>query len=504
MWQILSSLLGGKVRATACLTFIVISLPVITVNAACIPEGSYNPDTIECTGVDTIGVVSGNGEDTISVLNDATVSVENKELSATLTAIDTGNQDDSVINLGSVSACYITAIEPSIGISSIPQLGENKQYVWNSRLAIGVNLGNGNDYVGNHGSLMVEAILNSSVQPQVTNVTSSHQGPGPLSVEIAALGIDGGNSGDIIENTGQLTVTATDNTGANAVTAVGISSGNGKDIITNTGTITVTASSGQPAVEPQAMVSQIVTVTSNSKPQDDTQPSPKVTAIGIDAGNAKDAVVTNAGSLLVESSTDGGVPQASALGILAGNGKDTIFSDGAITVTSEVVQSDSSWTATLTGGDDLIATTTLNASATGIDSGNGGDIITNDGTILSEALADLGGLNVELNLADTSHADTSVTLNSNAIGIISGNAKDIVTNTGAIDANATSRLNSVNVEINGADAGLADSRNLLDSSATALITGSGNDTIATTGSISASAISEMLEVGVNVSYADVT
>ena len=73
------------------MTFIVISLPVITVNAACIPEGSYNPDTIECTGVDTIGVVSGNGEDTISVLNDATVSVENKELSATLTAIDTGN-----------------------------------------------------------------------------------------------------------------------------------------------------------------------------------------------------------------------------------------------------------------------------------------------------------------------------------------------------------------------------------------------------------------------------
>ncbi|MGD8568263.1 MAG: autotransporter outer membrane beta-barrel domain-containing protein [Gammaproteobacteria bacterium] len=485
-----------KLGSGLCAAFLLFS--VSTANADCQPQGSQKPDDILCTDADDDGVASAGGDDTVTVLSNATITVQGVAPTTSVTAIDAGNGNDTVINFGSVFAGLAGETDSVVSTVNVPVLSVQTNDPWNRLLATGINLGNGEDHVSNHGSLEVESVLNSAVQPQITTTTSSRQEPQPLVTEIAALGIAGGNSGDVIENTGQLTVTATDNTGANAATAVGINSGNGKDIITNTGTITVTATAGQPAIQPQASAT---TVTSAKK---EPQPSGKLTAVGIDAGNAKDAVVTNTGSLVVESATDGGVPQATAQGILAGNGKDVIFSDGDISVTSKAAQSDSSTTATLTGGDDLIATTALDASAIGIDSGNGGDIITNDGSILSEALATLSSVNVELNLVDTSHADTSVALDSNATGIVSGNAKDTVTNTGTIDANATSHLSSINVEVNGADAGLADSTNILDSSATALMTGGGNDTIATTGAINASATSQMNEVGVNVSYADVT
>jgi uncharacterized protein YhjY with autotransporter beta-barrel domain len=474
------------------------------VMADCQPLGSQKPDDILCTETDTDGVASAGGDDTVTILSNGSVTVQGAAPLTSVTAIDTGNGGDTVINFGSLFAGLVGEADSSVSSVDIPVLTLQSADSWNHLLATGITLGNGEDYLGNHGSVTVEAVLNATVLAQVADATSSHEDPQPLPVEIAAVGIAGGNSGDVIENTGDITVTAKDNTGVNATTAVGINGGNGKDIITNTGTITVTASSAQPAVVPQTQALQVTTATSNKEKKPVPQPSPQVTATGIDAGNSQDAVTTNIGSLIVKSSTDGNVPGADAQGILAGNGKDVVFNEGAITVTSEVIQSDSSRTATLTGGDDLTATTILDASAIGIDSGNGGDIITNDGVILSEALAELTTFNVELNLVDTSHADTSVSLYSNATGIVSGNAKDTVTNTNSIIANATSRLDSVNVEINGADAGLADSRNILDSTALALTTGSGNDTIALSGSTTASAISVMDEVGVNVSYADVT
>ena len=479
-----------KAVSRSCATLIFL-LPFVA-TADCLPEGSTKSDDIICTGTDNDGVVSGNGDDSVTVSSGANISVKNTEPVISLTAVDTGNQDDSVINYGEVSVTLAVDATSSI------DLGLDKLNTWTNLSAIGVNVGNGGDYIANHGLLSVDAILNPSSLLQVSNIEPDSNSQ-PVFIQVNAIGMIGDEGSDELVNTGELRVTAKDNTGTNAAKAVGIKSGNGKDIITNSGTITVTASSKQPS-----LLSQTVTTLAKDKTTYTSKPASKVTATGIDAGNAKDAVITNSGVLVVNSFADWPVSQVVSQGIQTGNGKDVIFNDGEIKVDSSTVVSERTTTASLNGGDDLTATTTLDSFASGIDSGNAKDTITNDGTILSQTLSELTNVNVELNLVDTSHADSSTSLFSNSVAITSGNGQDTVTNTGAIKASATSRLDTLNVEINGADAGLADSINLLDSSANAMFTGSGNDTIATSGSVTASATSEMDEVSVNVSYLDIT
>ena len=466
-------------------------LSAATATASCLPSGSQKPDNIVCTGTDTTGVVSGNGSDTVTVMTGAQVDVQGTPPATSVTAIDTGNQDDTVINSGGISASF-TADTASITSLFAASYLKGKQLY-----AIGIDLGNDNDTLDNQGTLAVTAILNAS--PQITAstlVASSYHDETPWPIQITAKGVVGGNGKDVLLNAGSIAVTAQDNSGANAALAVGIESGNGKDVITNNGALTITASSTQPV--------QLIASTISTGAKSNIPAAASVTSIGIDAGNAMEATISNNNTLVVSSTADWAAAQVLAQGIRSGNGKDEITNNSLMTVTAQTSSSSSTWTAALTGGDELLASTTYNSQAIGIDSGNGGDTITNNNSLLSQATSELTTFNAELNLADTSHADTSVTLLSNALGISSGNARDTIINNGSIQASATSHLGTVNIEVNGADAGLADSANLLDAKALGISTGSGDDTIKSIGSITATATSTMSEVGVNVSYLDIT
>ena len=146
------------------------------------------------------------------------------------------------------------------------------------------------------------------------------------------------------------------------------------------------------------------------------------------------------------------------MGIEGGNGNDTIDNAGTINVSASANINSFTPTLTLSGGDDVDASTTLDARAVGIAAGGGRNQITNNGALKASATAAVDNVAVEVNLIDLSHANTSTTVSSTATGIDGGSGSDKVGigNTGTVEATATSRSLSVAVEANLVDAAVSD------------------------------------------------
>jgi uncharacterized protein YhjY with autotransporter beta-barrel domain len=262
----------------------------------------------------------------------------------------------------------------------------------------------------------------------------------------------------------------------------------------------------------------------------DASPGKGVTVVGIEGGNGKDVIVNN-DDLLVSSSDSGeanvfltltGSEEADetttltsgAVAIDTGNGPDKITNTkkGTITsrATSELTNVDISMDlAGFSYGD---ASSSIDSTAVGIIGGNGSDKITNasGGQIAAEATSKLTDLDFELNLklADFSHADALPTLNSTAVGIIGGNGKDTVDNAGLIEANARSEILILSGEVNTVDAAqsaLANASIEANADATALDLGLGADLAVTnSGTIATTATSDVRIGDFNVSYLDIT
>jgi len=190
----------------------------------------------------------------------------------------------------------------------------------------------------------------------------------------------------------------------------------------------------------------------------------------------------------------------------AGFGDDTVTNDGTINVESTSSQSDTAISLSLAGGDDVDASTSVETASTGIAGGHGKDHITNNGALTAGAAASVDNVSVEANLIDLSHADTSTTVRSTAIGIDGGDLGDGIEigASGTVDANAGSTSHNVSVEANLVDAAVSDSGLAVESTATGVQAGTGHDAVHNAGQVAASASSEVRDVGVNVSFVDAT
>lgn len=441
-----SGIIGAALLAAAASV-----LSVSGARADCSPPGTHRSDTITCTGTDTAGIEAGSGNDHVAVLPDASVVVEVVPSNTPSIAIDVGTGDDTVENDGIVS---LTANPPPVPVSASSEpLGCSSS---GSGTVIGVSGGRGNDVIENRATVSVQT---TRARP------SNQQASSSCARTKESVGVRGDSGDDTLKNSSAITVSESSSVIGTPVAVIGIDGGDGNDEIVNAGSITATASAVQ----------------------HDTPVFPLGSSSSGGGGSA-------------------GEPAATAVGIVGGDGKDAITNDGTVTVTSTASIGGLSPSLMLDGGDDVDASTTVDARAAGITGGDGKDRITNNGSVSVSATGEVDNVAVEANLIDLSHANTSTTVTSTATGLDGGRDRDRlgIGNAGTVDATAVSRSKSVAVEANLVDAAVSDSTLVVDSKATGIDTGTGHNHVDNAGHVAASATSEALDVGVNASFVDAT
>jgi uncharacterized protein YhjY with autotransporter beta-barrel domain len=195
---------------------------------------------------------------------------------------------------------------------------------------------------------------------------------------------------------------------------------------------------------------------------------------------------------------------AFVVGTEGGPGNDIIVNDETLLVTADAIEDAISPSLTAAGNDEVEAKTTLESDAVGIAAGSGRDRITNTGAIDTHAASQITSINAELNLVDTSHGDASTSILSNAKGVEGEDGHDHLTNTGTISADAVSSSQSVNMEVNRADAAQADASLAVESSAVGIDMGRGRDVVTESGTTRATARSTVDDFSLNASFVDVT
>jgi uncharacterized protein YhjY with autotransporter beta-barrel domain len=440
-------------------------------------DGGWGQDTIRNSGdltlmnedvvdADALGVsaslnVSGNvaikgvaaGTVKGAAASNATVTAE-----ATATGIDGGGDNDIIDNTGAIKllpSSNADGIAASLNVSG-NMVGETEGSAMSDAsvtarsIATGIGGGEGDDTIVNKGA-----------------ITLMKQEVGEDEVDAEALGVAAS-----LDITGNLNGTAEGQALSKATTtaeatATGISGAAGVDTITNTAGITADVDSDAEGVSIAAEVSVAFNGTAEGSSLSDASTSAKAKAAGIEAGEDDD-IIDNSGVIQLSSDAD-----ATSTAI-------SLTVSGALRGQA--------------GGEALSkASTTADATATGIDGGEGLDEITNlglisaDATATTDAVAVAGGLS--FTLAGTAEgaalSDLSSTSFARAMGIDGGGDDDIIDNEGAMNVSslADAQATAVSVGLTGAMKGLAEGKSVADSSAEAIAQsigidgGEGNDRI---------------------------
>jgi hypothetical protein len=397
------------------------------------------------------GVAAGTVEG--AAASNATVTAE-----ATATGIDGGEDNDFIDNSGAIKilpSSNAAGVAASLNVSG-NMVGETEgsamsdASVTAKSTATGIDGGEGDDTIVNKGA-----------------ITLMKQEAGEDEVDAGALGVAAS-----LDVTGNLNGTAEGQALSKATTtaeavATGISGGSGLDNITNTATITADVDSDAEGVAIAVEVSVAFNGRAEGSSLSDASTTAKAKAAGIEAGEDDD-IIENSGEI-------------------------QIFSYADATSTAVYLTVSGAFRGQA-GGEALSkATTTADATATGIDGGEGSDEITNLGSISASASATTDAVAVAVGLSFTlagtaegaALSDLSSTSLAVATGIDGGGDNDTIDNEGAINVSslADAQATAVSVGLTGAMKGLAEGKSVADSSAEAIAQsigingGEGNDRI---------------------------
>ena len=428
---------------------------------------------------------------------------------------------------GSISATAISTLTSTSGASATFGTAQSSATVGATTTAIGIDSEAGRDTVVNDGEIMVRA--NGAVSASNDSDAGFFFGEAGAEANASGLarvrGIRGRSGSDHIMNSGLISVTLDDTSGAATVhaqsnsdggditfdgdarttstasltaTALGIGGGKGNNVLTNTGAITVlnapkvsaTSISDGDGLDGDGVGSAHVDVGTFQRP---------VTAIGIAARDGDNDIV-NDGTLTVEASPRGAASvnvdgdgagtatgqavttvRAAAFGIIAGDGRNTIVNNGDIHVATHPRASASSvsspgWAA----GSFQIVDAAAVAHSVGIQGGDGGNTIINTGVVdvRADATATVSATTDGLD-PDTDFLMDFATENRDATGILTGSGDDRIINAG--DGLIATQLNGITGAGIGIDSGAGnDLVRLLDESTVAgeIRLGEGDDVIA--------------------------
>jgi uncharacterized protein YhjY with autotransporter beta-barrel domain len=481
-----------------------------------------------------VGVAAALGVSiSVTIEGDAKATVEGGTLSngsvtadATTVGLSGGVGDDEIYNTGNLSriesAADVLGVAAGLNVSAVVTVkGDSEADVSGDALSdtsamarattTGLSGGEGNDWIKNSGA------LNLLAGADATGIAATLQVAG-------AVNFKGMQEADVKGNA------ASDTSVTASATATGIDGGVGADTIINDGTVTVMNGTGVDAYALGVAASLNVAGSLSIKGVEtggevsgvaasNAQVTAEAVAAGIDGGDGVDDITNWAAiavlpaakaigvsaSLNVAGKLTGEVDSSAisesdvtagavATGIAGGMGDDAITNWGSIELMKQAVPAiDAEALAvsvsldvsgTLNGdaeGEALAkATTTAEASATGIDGGAGLDSIYNFNRILGDVGAEVDAVSVGASLKVTGAtggsatgaalADASALAEATATGIFGGADRDFVLNTGAIDltTGADAAATAVSVSLAGSLVGEAAGKALADGSATAL------------------------------------
>jgi len=251
--------------------------------------------------------------------------------------------------------------------------------------------------------------------------------------------------------------------GAAADAAVrGVNAGPGADTVTHDGTILVDA-------DADATVVDVEPALVDTNGDVDVEGSADSQATGI-AGGSENDQVTSRGGVEVHSTAEargtsveldlvggGGSADASltatavATGLAGEGGADTLTNQDTVEASADATASRGAGDVVIIGSAGSSTGTTADATAVGIDGGNGADSLTNEDTVRATAGAHATATDVNLVLTGLSGGDSASDAVAEAVGMQGGGGGDTLTNDGLVEvrSNADSTTTDVGVSVIG-------------------------------------------------------
>ncbi|MEA1947231.1 MAG: autotransporter domain-containing protein [Thermodesulfobacteriota bacterium] len=419
-------------------------------------------------------------EESIAVAGWDSEAEEYQPVTSDAAGILLGDGSDIVINDGIITVTSTTDAKAYAYSNSWPNYAQSDAKTAGESNAKGITAGDGDNWIVNNGQILVGAWGNAdpiadSFSRDDTSSTTAFADATATAIAMEASGNLLNASSGIIEVKARATTHA--QTGSNdpaseettatadlTARATGIGTASDAicaepDHIRNDGSITVTVLAGEDDNGDPEYIADATVDTKTTRNRAEARGASTVDAAGIRAGN-NSAEITNTGDLnvlgracahlLANSDEDSdavtGVDEdtaviAEATGIQSGDGDNTITNPGSITVTSEVtthsngIASSKVFTAT--------ATSKAGAStdATGIMVGEGDNTIKNYGTLTvtaantGTALSDYPSAHLDKAFAYAGAVDT--TLTSEATGISVGEGVNVIENHNSIIVSST-------------------------------------------------------------------
>ena len=382
--------------------------------------------------------------------------------------MDGGDGNDTLVNSGSITGTDVTAASTARGISfAIAGAALSSANATAEASAVGIAGGQGNDRITNNGLITLGPQATTSGQTVGVSAIGAAINDANATSYATVTGLDGGRDRDTIVNNSAIAATATSiatakstgvviggyslnqaNTTAHAE-ATGIDGGDEDDDLTN-------ADAGSIVIVADAQVfSKSITISVLGDASGEANTTAEATATGLRGGTGDDAIA-NRRDVTVSASASGdsdgasmglfGSTQASAAstvdaaatGIDGGDGEDVIENDDNIDVQASTIADASSLSLNLGGAGQADAGSRATAIASGIAGGADADDITNRGSITAFSEASAFAVSETGGLAGDAHGNASTEATAMAYGIEGGSAADYLYNGSDVTVHAKS------------------------------------------------------------------
>jgi len=463
-------------------------------NDAVVSDGTVKAETISSATGSSVA---------IAVLGVAG-AIASADATADSVGINAGAGDDSVDSRDKITASSVSNGNTIMNADSKFGVSAAGNSAWDggaksAATSSGVAGGTGIDEITSSGDMDVDAVAVSTS----TAVTFTVGGvSGSISTSTAnadALGIDGGEDDDFIDNTGNMAVDSDANAISANIALAGIGVAIASDAVWDGGTTSNSSAFGLSGGAGNDFIRSGVASSSFAG---------AVNTIDV---KAKSLVSTNSISVTgagLSVSTTTGTANADSRAIAAGDGDDTVINASNVTSTADA--NANSVSIALTGVGVAIASdafwdggTKANADSAGIDGGSGADQVINLNGVTANADADTVSASIAYS-GILSGAVAASTSTAEADGIRGGAGDDDLLSAGTINATADAQAVGVSVAISGGVAiagSFLDKTTVADATAKGMAGGVGNDMLSSeeTGAIILKADATAVEASIAAS-----
>jgi len=447
-------------------------------------------DTITNSGFLTADTIANADAVSVSVTGVGGVSVSGNNVwdggtrsEAKSRGIDSGSGDDDIEdNSGNISATA-TAVTAS-GAVSVVGVGGVAGAISTATAtsdSAAIDTGDGDDEITSSGNLTSAATaIAAAANVSVTgvggvSVSGNNAWDGGTLSEAKSRGIDSGDGDDFLENSGDISASAT--------------------TVTATGSVSVTGVGGvSGAISTSTAKSDAVAIAMGAG-EDEVDNSGALNAEAFANADGLNVAVTGVGGVSVAGNNawDGGtLAAAKAAGIDGGDGEARIANTSSVTAAADAISVSAALSYVTFGVPLAISTSTADAEAAAIRSGDQDDELTNSGDLTVATDATAVSVNVAVTGAGVAGAGDSVwdggtKAMATSVGMDARAGEDRIHNTGTIDVDADAVTSSNSVAFTVAGVAGAVSTSTATADATALSGGDGDDRLINEGALDSTA-----------------